>query len=121
VARIWNEDGQQPGPVAQTYGSQWFMSPAYWIPITNGIDGKNIPDYPINTVTGVSPYLAQMQIAPPVLQCIPERLQAFSAGGLQVALMDGSVRTIAPNMSLPTLARAILPADGFILGNDWTP
>jgi len=121
VARIWNEDGQQPGPVAQSHDSQWFMSPAYWIPIAGGIDGLNIPDYPINVVTGASRYLAAPQIAPPIRQCIPERLQSFGAGGIQVALMDGSVRTLFPNMSLVTLARAILPDDGFVLGNDWTP
>ncbi len=122
VARIWNEDGQQPGPVAQSHDSQWFMSPAYWIPIAGGIDfNPPPPNYPINPVTGVSPYLAAPQIAPPIRQCIPERLQSFGAGGIQVALMDGSVRTIAPNMSLPTLARAILPDDGFILGSDWIP
>jgi hypothetical protein len=127
VARIWNEDGQQPGPVAQSHDSQWFMSPAYWIPIQGGIDFNPPPaDYPINLVNGpsgpagTSRYLAAPQIAPPIRQCIPERLQTFGAGGIQVALLDGSVRTIFPNISLPTLARAILPDDGFILGADWT-
>jgi hypothetical protein len=38
---------------------------------------------------------------------------------MQVLMMDGSVRNINPSISTTTLARALVPNDGFILGNDW--
>jgi hypothetical protein len=36
-----------------------------------------------------------------------------------VVMMDGSVRSINVNITRATLARAIVPNDGFILGSDW--
>ena len=45
--------------------------------------------------------------------------QSFSAGGLQVALGDGSVRSVAPSISPTTWARAVNPTDGNVLNSDW--
>jgi hypothetical protein len=39
--------------------------------------------------------------------------------GLNVALTDGSVRSLAPTMSNSTWLYAMLPADGNTLGSDW--
>ena len=36
-----------------------------------------------------------------------------------VLLMDGSVRTLSSNTSATTWVRALVPNDGFTLGNDW--
>jgi prepilin-type N-terminal cleavage/methylation domain-containing protein len=51
--------------------------------------------------------------------CDPNYAQAFTAGGLQVSLADGSVRTVSPSVSGLTWRNALLPADGLTLGNDW--
>jgi prepilin-type N-terminal cleavage/methylation domain-containing protein len=133
--RIWAEDGQLGGPISENYfwsgtQTQAWESPAYWIdpyPIYPGFPNaatmrSTAPDYPINLTTGDTRYLpaaGAIQSAPPVKLCDPKRLTAFTAGGMQVLMMDGSVRTISTSISRPTLARAIVPNDGLPLGNDW--
>jgi prepilin-type N-terminal cleavage/methylation domain-containing protein len=132
VERIWGEDGCcLPGPLSQSNqqvdgdGNQGmsFFSPAYWIPIPSSVVGSDafraLTDYPLNRVTGVSPYLAAPQVAPPVQVCDPTRLHTYSAVGFQALMMDGSVRMVGSGVSTPTLARAIVPNDGFVLGSDW--
>jgi prepilin-type N-terminal cleavage/methylation domain-containing protein len=125
--RIWGEDGQSANVIGQHYDQTGcFATPAYWIPIdpsgvtdSGSVAASAPPDYPIDPTTGLSKYLAPMQVGPTVAQCIPSRLQAFNAAGLQVVMMDGSVRQISPNISTTTLAQALVPDDGFVLGNDW--
>jgi prepilin-type N-terminal cleavage/methylation domain-containing protein len=126
VERIWGESGQVPNPKGQFYttpGStqnQCWFNPSYWIPLAWPDNGTPYPpDYPIDTATGLSKYQVPIQVAPPVNQCQPPRLASFTTSGLQVSLMDGSVRNINPNISTATLAQAIVPNDGFVLGNDW--
>ena len=121
VERIFGEDGQLPGPISEKYTDHAWYSPAYWIDIPGGYDptppqGSN---YPINPVTGDSTYFGGVQVAPSIIQCDPVRLQTLSASGLQVLLMDGSVRNTSPTMSNATWVRAILPNDGFVNGSDW--
>ena len=121
VERIWGEDGQYPGPISEKYTDHAWYSPAYWIDFPGGYD-PNPPagsNYPFNPVTGDSAYFGGVQVAPSVLQCDPVRLQTLSASGLQVLLMDGSVRNTSPTMSNATWVRAILPNDGFVNGSDW--
>jgi hypothetical protein len=38
---------------------------------------------------------------------------------INVALVDGSVRGVAPDISQDTWTRALLPRDGLALGSDW--
>jgi prepilin-type N-terminal cleavage/methylation domain-containing protein len=45
--------------------------------------------------------------------------QAYSASGVQVALGDGSVRSVPANITAQTWYYACTPAGGDILGNDW--
>jgi prepilin-type N-terminal cleavage/methylation domain-containing protein len=130
--RSWEESGSLPGPITQFHNprSCW-TSPTYWIPGgTSGGGGgwggyQNFAmlnqdvNYPINKVTGISPYFTVPQAAPPVAQCDPKRLQSFSASGIQVLLMDGSVRAVNVSSSPATWVRALIPNDGFTLGNDW--
>jgi len=134
VSRIWAEDSDGscfacPGPVTENYGDlgAW-QSPAFWIPLKSGCtDPTHCPqDYPLDRTTGVSNYLLPPLMNPPYLQpkpaikqCDPTKLQAMSAGGMLTLLMDGSVRTVSTNVNVTTLARAIVPNDGFVLGNDW--
>jgi len=135
VSHIWSEDTDGscnacPGPVSEYYNcSGAFQSPAWWMAIgpggsfygnVNYGDPGNPPkDYPINKSTGVSKYMTAIQVTPTQQQCDPTRLQALSAGGMLVVMMDGSVRSVSPSVSVQTLARAVTPNDGLILGNDW--
>jgi prepilin-type N-terminal cleavage/methylation domain-containing protein len=124
--RIWAEDGQLPGPISQRYypSTQCWSSPAYWIDLPGGYDPHPPLDYPVEkrvgqAFFGSSRYFSLPQVAPPIDLCEPPRLQAFGASGIQVVLMDGSVRGVAPNTSVATWVRAIVPNDGFTMGNDW--
>jgi prepilin-type N-terminal cleavage/methylation domain-containing protein len=134
VDRIWAEDSDGscfacPGPVTEYYGNNGaWMSPAWWMTIRPGggnliatYDDPSRPpaDYPINRTTGISPYMTAIQMTPTRQQCDPTRLQAMSAGGMLVVMMDGSVRLVNASVSTDTLARAFTPNDGLVLGNDW--
>jgi hypothetical protein len=145
IQRIWGEDGQLPGPISQYYsppngcssgssGNQPWACPTYWIDAIPGASGScggwpgggasrpyaNIPlNYPINRNTGVSIYFALPQVSPGIDECDPTRLQAFSAAGVQVLLIDGSVRMISPSMDATTWVRAISPNDRLPMGSGW--
>jgi prepilin-type N-terminal cleavage/methylation domain-containing protein len=127
--RIWAEDSDGscfacPGPVTENYGNvgAW-ESPAFWIRLQGSYpDPAGAPPagYPINITTGAAfPTLLAPQLKPPVNNCDPTRLQAMTAGGMLVGLMDGSVRNVSASVSRDTLGRALVPNDGFILGSDW--
>jgi hypothetical protein len=128
VSRIWAEDGEPvSNPVSTCYQITAWESPTFWIDLNPGVGcSRGFPDlnrppanYPIDPATGISPYMTAIQITPTLQQCDPTRLQAMSAGGMLVVLMDGSVRSVSGNISTNTLARAITRNDGFVLGNDW--
>ena len=130
ASRIWSEDSDGscfacPGPVNEHYGNNGsYESPAWWMSIRGlaSYPDPNSPpaDYPIDKVTGsAAKYMKLPQVKPPPTNCDPTRLQALSSGGMLVLLMDGSVRSVNTNVNLDTLARAIVPNDGFILGSDW--
>ncbi|HZY85521.1 MAG TPA: DUF1559 domain-containing protein [Gemmataceae bacterium] len=134
VSHIWAEDSDGscfacPGPVTEYYSNNGaFQSPAWWMAIGPGgsFYGVKFPDpntapadYPINPVTGLSRYMTAIQLTPTQKQCDPTRLQAMNPGGMLVVMMDGSVRSVSPGTSTTTLARALVPGDGFVLGSDW--
>jgi prepilin-type N-terminal cleavage/methylation domain-containing protein len=124
VGRVWAEDGEPvPGPISQKYQNTMWQAGAYWINCPGGYNpNDNHPkpvDYPINLVTGQSSYLVPIQSRPTIQQCDPTRLQAMSASGMMVVMMDGSVRTVSTNMDTHTLARAIVANDGLVLGGNW--
>jgi len=129
--RSWQEDGSLPGPVTQFNSpTNCWTSPSFWIPYgTTGGNGGHggatlqtaysDPNYPINRTTGATPFWQAPQAAPPVRSCDPLRLQSFSASGIQVVLLDGSVRSVSITASPKTWVCALTPNDGFTLGNDW--
>lgn len=133
ASHIWAEDGPNPGPIAEHYifgpgqdGARirHWLGPVWWITLKGGYDpgDPKAPkpfDYPINPTTGSSKYMTAIQNHPTIAQCDPARLQAMSAGGMMVGMMDGSARMVSANISVDTLARAVVPDDGFVLGNDW--
>lgn len=111
VELIWNEDGQNAGPEAQQHNQNVFFVPAFWNPIA--MNRSSFPqDYPHATMP-----LPQFGVNKNT--CDPKRVQAFSAGGMLVGLMDGSVRSVSPGISQPTWGRVVQPDDGLVLGNDW--
>jgi prepilin-type N-terminal cleavage/methylation domain-containing protein len=130
VSRIWADDGEPlSGPVSNYYQRTSWEAPTYWIDYPNpgnpntgrGFPNRQQPpaDYPINRATGTSLYMLPMQMTPTVQQCDATRLQAMTAGGMLVVMMDGSGRIVTTGVSTDTLARAFVPDDGFPLGSDW--
>jgi prepilin-type N-terminal cleavage/methylation domain-containing protein len=51
--------------------------------------------------------------------CDPSRAQSPHAGGIQVCLVDGSVRFVGATISQATWGQACDPRDGVPLGTDW--
>jgi prepilin-type N-terminal cleavage/methylation domain-containing protein len=80
-------------------------------------------------VTGTPFQVAPTQPSTAATACLPRGslttpttgsgAHSFSAGGLQAALGDGSVRSIAPSISMTTWAYAVHPSDGNVLPGDW--
>jgi len=138
--RSWQEDGDpQAGPIVQYYrpNAAW-NSPSYWIyaNLSGNCSGARDsgacggfqnyaalnaanPKYPIDPVTGTSAYFQAPQVGPSQANCDPRRLQSYGASGIQVLLMDGSVRQVSVSMDATTWVRALLPNDGFVLGSNW--
>jgi prepilin-type N-terminal cleavage/methylation domain-containing protein len=59
------------------------------------------------------------QVQPREGNCDPTRAATAHAGGIQVGLVDGSVRTLAPSLSGDTWWAAVTRAGGEVLGPDW--
>ena len=102
------------GPDVQV---KWFATMDY-AACTNG--GRcNGPSYHVvgdgKNPTGVPP--AFTTDPPDIAQY--DRPNAFTASGLQVGMIDGSVRVVAPSISLATWYRANHPSDRQPLGTDW--
>jgi len=122
VEHIWGEDGQNVGPTAQQYNSNVFFVPSYWVEIfsTSTWDPADAnTNYPLNTAGNLTGYGALPQNGPQIKACNPQRVQGFSASGIQVLMADGSVRAVASSVSLLTWVRAISPNDGQPLGSNW--
>jgi len=131
VERIYGEDGQNSGPVAQHYTANAWFCPAYWVPagtLTQSSDADTYdhnrasnpnlatPTYPFRPVD-----LANSVIESGVsqAQCTPAKLQTLSSGVIQVLLVDGSVRSVRSSIDPRTLNMALVPNDGGVLGNGW--
>ena len=59
------------------------------------------------------------QVAPKIADCNPAMAQTPHRSGMLVAMADGSVRTLGPNISPKTYWAAMTPAGGEVLGADW--
>lgn len=81
-------------------------------PVTFGaFFGQSIPD-----ANGVG---TAFQVSPSATACDPDLPQTFYLSGLLVCLADGSTRSVNSSISPLTWRRALIPNDGFVLGNDW--
>ena len=63
--------------------------------------------------------IVPFQVAPSISDCDPRVPQTPHAGGMLVALCDGSVRTVAPSVTQYTFWAACTLAGGEVLGPDW--
>jgi hypothetical protein len=61
----------------------------------------------------------QFQPTPFLGNCDPTRAATAHPGGIQVGLVDGSVRTLAPSLAEDTWWAAVTPREGDRLGSDW--
>jgi prepilin-type N-terminal cleavage/methylation domain-containing protein/prepilin-type processing-associated H-X9-DG protein len=59
------------------------------------------------------------QFSPTPMQANPTMAQSYHPGAMNIAMMDGSVRTISSALSQTTWTNALNPADGQVLGSDW--
>jgi hypothetical protein len=59
------------------------------------------------------------QVQPALADCDPRLAQTAYSGGMPVALLDGSVRTLSPGMSAATYWGAVTPNGGEVPGSDW--
>ncbi len=73
-----------------------------------------------NGWTSVNRLNLLFQINPTVAQCDPNNVQSAHSAGITVGLADGSARQVTGNVTLTTLIHALLPADGSVLGSDWS-
>ena len=105
-AWAWYEDAQQgTGLSPGTAGtSDWVV-------------GYDNPANGWASVSGIPGALPQWR--PDDASCVCYYLQSYSSGGIQVALGDGSARSIAPSISLTTWAYANHPSDGQPMPADW--
>jgi prepilin-type N-terminal cleavage/methylation domain-containing protein len=118
---IWNEDGQNVGPVAEPWNTFSNETPAFWVHVAlwSGIGGsdsinwKSLPNYPWA-------FAVLFQQKPTIKACDPLRLQSFASGGIMVGMGDGSVRGVSQAISAPTWGKAIDPSDGLPMGADWS-
>jgi prepilin-type N-terminal cleavage/methylation domain-containing protein len=63
--------------------------------------------------------MSRFQVQPNLDNCDPTRAATAHAGGIQIGLADGSVRTLAPSLSGNTWWAAVTPRGGEVLGSDW--
>lgn len=114
------------------YGTVWQSAngtpPApYWPQVWTGVNqnwtnwsnSTSKPNYATGVGAPPAPDAYLPQWRPADNQCNPLMVQAYSAGGIQVGLGDGSVRVITPNISQITWSYACTPADGNPMPPDW--
>jgi prepilin-type N-terminal cleavage/methylation domain-containing protein/prepilin-type processing-associated H-X9-DG protein len=118
-----NATGNNSGGCLWAYpGIDWSWQ---WTPVignTRTFTPTNVA-YVSNTFTAVPNWPgahAPPQFAPlPQASCDKSRAQSGHPGACQVALCDGSVRAVSPEISAQTWKSALLGDDGQPLGTDW--
>lgn len=97
----------------QTY-SYSYTQPHYWY-------SSSYSNFSASTYTSAGKLYTSGTLIeiPNGINCNGSYVQASPSGTLQIALADGSVRSINANISQTTWHLAIIPDDGFTLGSDW--
>jgi len=113
--------GSSPGGSAWAGGS---LSPSVATFLQSGpFFGSDIETSPTTAAgyTTSPPFqVAPTATAGSATSCNPLFAHSYGTGGIQVALGDGTVRTVSPSISSRTWGQACHPFDGNILGTDWT-
>ena len=78
-------------------------------PTCDPVESGRCSNVPAFTRTGPS---SKFQVQPTPGNCDPTRAATAHAGGIQVGLADGSVRSLAPSMNPDTWWYAVTPAGG---------
>jgi len=112
--RVWNYD-----PTNYVYEYTYKYQPSPYV-----VEYKSTSDtYPYFSYWGVYDYTTYTyrayDVKPPAERCSADGAQSGSSGGLLVGVMDGSVRSLSPNISINTFRAAGTPNSGDLLGNDW--
>jgi prepilin-type processing-associated H-X9-DG protein len=81
--------------------------------------GRSTPDLWQPTFAAWSREKFQVQPSDSATPCNPRLASTPYAGGINVCLADGSVRSVSPGVSASTWWAACTPAGGEVLGNDW--
>jgi prepilin-type N-terminal cleavage/methylation domain-containing protein len=111
-------------------GTAWAYSAAVlfpWQPAPMNLPPRGFqPGFAIAALTSLGAVHAtgpaskfQVQPTPFLGNCDPTRTSTAHAGGMQVGLVDGSVRNLAPGMNPNTWWAAVTPTGGEVLGADW--
>lgn len=97
-----------------TYGNLWSDSNSVWRPVFCINQSSQEPTTPGST------RCFKFQVRPHwILECDSRRAQSPHAGGIWVALGDGSVRFVTASISDAVWADACDPRDGSVLGSEW--
>lgn len=81
--------------------------------------GLNGSDFVFSPKFGLFDSTRTFQVVPRQGECSPFLAQTPHRSGMIVAMMDGTVRTLAPSMSHTTYWAAVSPNGGENLGPDW--
>jgi hypothetical protein len=100
-------------------GSNTSFAAFYWGETDGACNRLGSNAVVLGSMPGIYTIGATFQLQPPVYQCNPCMLQATTAAGELVSMGDGSCRIVNSGISLTTWQRAIMPADGLVLGSDW--
>jgi prepilin-type N-terminal cleavage/methylation domain-containing protein len=108
-ARVWNYDPfSYTDSFNETYNS---TSTSYTYSETS--TGTTAPYFEANSMN------PPFEVKPSPSSCTYYYAQASTAGGLLVAMADGSVRTVSTGVSYATFVAATTPSGGEVLGGDW--
>ncbi|HEY7423068.1 MAG TPA: DUF1559 domain-containing protein [Gemmataceae bacterium] len=114
---MWGEQYSQCGGFNKAWAGVWYVMPGSDQSLNTFVPNQLCgicPGIPAPTTTTPTP-----QVMPTAANCNPFNLQAMSAGGAQVAMMDGSVHNLSTSISGTTWIRLCYPNDGLVLGSDW--
>lgn len=102
------------GDITMMYGSLWADSNSIWRAVFCTNSASKDP------AAAGYPACAKFQVQPNWMTgCDPSRPQSGHAGGINVALGDGSVRFINNSISAATWSNLCDPRDGTPLASDW--
>ena len=117
-----NSVGSNGGATAANNISMWdvtvggSLATGAYFGLTQASVGVGPTALNINGGWMLAPTLVQANAAATFLN---STAMAFGVGGLQIALADGSVRTVSPSISSQTWNTAMAPQDGQPPGSDW--